>query len=290
MRSARPAPPAACFTCAGVGKSYAATVGGRPWRHVVLRDLSLVVRAGCLTAIAGMGPGPVTVLRCMAGLVAPERGRVSWRDQHGQRTSAPPRALVDARWRPYACFTVRDVLEHAVPRGLTQPDADRLVCDAAARCSLGDDLGRRVTSLAPPAARLLAVAAALAGGARWLLLDRRDASDAGARPADPRPEGGSGPALAPAPEGAARTERSVLRSLVASGITVVVAGPAGRCGPLAPSAVIALDGGWLEAGPEAVPGHRVAEGEPDSVPPRLGARPLPPSPALPSFGGAVIPP
>lgn len=241
---------AASFACAGLHKSYEAEAGGRRWRHTVLQDLSLAVRAGRCTAIVGRGLGPVTVLRCMAGLVAPERGAMHWRDGTGWPVEPPARALVGAGWRPYGCHSVRDVLEQAVPAGLAQAEADSRVAHAARQCALSAALGLRAAALPPAGMRLVATAAALVAGASWVLLDRREASDA------VRSWVETGDA------GAARLERRVLQRLAREGRTVVVAGPAEHCAPLAPTASIRLAGGRLERRHEEEPARRVAEQEP----------------------------
>src|SRR5688500_6528723 len=58
---------------AGVTKSFPAAAGIRP----VLRDVSLSVERGTFTSIVGaMGSGKSTLLSILAGLTAPDGGRV----------------------------------------------------------------------------------------------------------------------------------------------------------------------------------------------------------------------
>lgn len=249
-------PPAATFACVGLRKHYEAEMDGRRWRHSVLRDLTLGVRAGRCTAIVGHGLGPVTVLRCMAGIVVPESGALRWRDAAGRPAAPPSRALVSAGWRPYACHTVRDVLEQAVPAGRVQAEADARVAAAALHCALGDVLAARAATLPAATVRLVATAAALVAGAHWILLDRREATDATDRPTAACPRD---VAAHPA---AARLEGLVLRRLARSGRTIVVAGPAECCAWLAPSAIITLRAGRLQRRREPEPARRVAEREP----------------------------
>ncbi|MHB1223845.1 MAG: hypothetical protein ACYC2G_07330 [Gemmatimonadaceae bacterium] len=243
-------PPAASFSCVGLGKCYEAEASGRRWRHAVLRYLSLAVRAGRCTAIVGLGLGPVTVLRCMAGLTVPERGTMHWRDASGRPAGAPRRALITAGWRPYGCHTVRDVLEQAVPAGLGQTEADARVAGAALQCALPAVLGLRAAVLPPAGVRLVATAAAIVSGASWLLLDRREAGET------------VGPWVASADAGAVWLERLVLQRLARSGLTIVAAGPVEHCASLAPAASIALAAGRLERRRDPESARRVAEHPP----------------------------
>lgn len=260
MDSIVPRAPATSFACEGLRKSYEAEAHGHRWLHAVLRDVSLVVHGGRCTAIVGQGLGPVTLLRCMAGLVVPERGALRWRDGSGRITAPPRRALVAAEWRPYECHTVRDVLEQAVPAGWPQRAADAQVADAARRCALETALARRAASMPQATIRLVATAAALVGGARWLLLDRRGAVDAAVDAAAGSAAGG--PHACSTDVGAVRLEARVLRRLARDGLTVVAAGPADHCATIAPEASIALAAGRLERRRERDVWRRVAEGEP----------------------------
>ncbi len=253
----------ASVSCTALRKSYDAELGGHRWRHAVLSDLSLAVRARRCTAIVGAGLGPVTVLRCLAGLVTPERGSIVWRAYDGRLTAAPPRRLVAAGWRPYACQSVADVLQAAVPPGHRQSAADHLVSMAARRCALTSLLGKRVLALPAANVRLIAIAAAIVAGARWLLLDQREAVDvlnddasAGSIQRAGNAQSRNFPTL---------LEAAVLGALADSGFTIVIAGPAPQCAPFAPAATIALSRGRLAARPELGMMRRVAERQPDVV-------------------------
>lgn len=256
---------AASVSCTTLRKSYEAELDGHRWRHAVLRDLSLDVRAGRCTAIVGAGLGPVTVLRCLAGLVTPERGSVTWRAADGRLVLPPPRILVSAGWRPYACQTVGDVLQAAVPTGHGQADADLLVGRAARRCALTASLGRRVVALSPATVRLVATAVAVVAGARWLLLDRREAVDV----LDDDPGAASVDCADGSSPESFQTllEAAVLRALIGSGYTIVIAGPAPHCRPLTPAATIALSSGRLATRREPGIMRRVAERQPVATTP-----------------------
>ncbi len=247
---------AASVSCRALWKSYDAELDAHRWRHAVLRDLSLSVKAGRSTALVGGGLGPVTLLRCLAGLVTPDRGSVVWRAASGLIVPPPPRALVGAGWRPYACQTVSDVLQAAVPPERGQAAADLLVARVARRCALAGSLGRRVVEMPPVAVRLVATAAAVVAGARWLFLDRREAIDVldGDPVASAGRRAGASPGAAPM-----LLEAAVLDALTGSGCTVVMAGPSGHCAPLAPLVTIALSSGRHSARREPGRMQRVAE-------------------------------
>lgn len=259
----------ASASCTALSKSYQAESGGHRWRHAVLRDLSLAVRAGRCTAIVGAGLGPVTVLRCLAGLVTPESGSVVWRGSDGRLLPPPARRFVTAGWRPYACQTVADVLQAAVPPGHAQSAADRVVNTVARRCALAALLETRVVTLPAASVRLVATAAAVVAGARWLLLDRREAVDVLDAGEDDDSFGRAGAA-------SPRTfqtllESAVLRALAGSGYTIVIAGPAPHCAPLTPVVTIALSSGRLATRRQPAMMRRVAERQPLALDPeRMG--------------------
>lgn len=169
---AAPHPAAETLVCRGLAKSYAIGPAAGPERRTVLRDLSIVVDRGALVAVDGGGLGARTLLRCLAGLATPDAGAITWRGPRGDRVPPPPRALVTAEWRPSAdCLTVRDVVEGAVPAGTWQAEADRGVARALEAAGLVVHAGRIAALLRPAARWRVGVAAALAGGAEWLLLE-----------------------------------------------------------------------------------------------------------------------
>ena len=170
--AAVPRPAAETVVCRGLAKSYAIGPAACPERRTVLRDLSLVVDRGALVAVVGGGLGARTLLRCLAGLATPDAGTITWRGSRGGRVPPPRRVLVTEDWRPSAdCLTVRDVVEGAVPAGAWQADADGRVARALDAAGLAMQAGRIAAALAPAARWRVGVAAALAGGAEWLLLE-----------------------------------------------------------------------------------------------------------------------
>jgi len=72
----------------GVTKAYNV---GRPEEKTILRDASFSTRKGeFLTVVGPSGTGKTTLLRCIAGLVAPDSGTVS---MHGSVITEPPAKL-----------------------------------------------------------------------------------------------------------------------------------------------------------------------------------------------------
>lgn len=72
----------------GVSKAYRGSGlpgGGRP----VLRDLDLCLEAGGVAALLGEnGIGKTTLLKCVLGLVLPDRGRITWAGEPVSRLAA----------------------------------------------------------------------------------------------------------------------------------------------------------------------------------------------------------
>lgn len=194
----------------GISKSYMVGTRRRARLCVVVRDVTLFVDRGDALAIDGAGLGPLTLLRCVAGLVRPDRGRVEWRAGDGVRAAAPAVALVPGDWRP-ACgaLTVRDVLEGAIPAGRPQRDADRRIAAVLRGCALQSLVERRAVALTDVERWRVGVASALVGAAEWLCVEL--------------PPGWGRPPVAQ-PFDAAAVRHNLLAARV-GGRTVIVAGP-----------------------------------------------------------------
>lgn len=134
----------------------------------VFRNHGFAVERGQIFAILGPnGRGKTTLLKCMAGLIAPATGRVTM----GGTLGYVPQAFAT----PFA-YTVRDVVLMGRARqvGLfgTPGRADRAVADKAL-----SDLGithfapRRITSLSGGERQMVLIARALASGAEVIVLD-----------------------------------------------------------------------------------------------------------------------
>ncbi|MFD7664652.1 ATP-binding cassette domain-containing protein [Streptomyces sp. NPDC059788] len=166
-----------------------------------LHGVDLAVPGARVTVLLGRnGSGRTTVLRALAGTVPLADGRVVWRGTDITRMPAHARArrgltLVPDRGSVFASLSVGEQLELAAPDGAVGPAL-------AAYPQLRALLGRRAGALSGGEQRMLAVARALAGPARLLLLDE--------------PTQGMSPAVT------ARTH-ALLGDLAAAGRTVLVA-------------------------------------------------------------------
>lgn len=243
-------PSAVSVALRGLWKSYDVGPAHRAARIVVLRDAGLRIARGDVVAIHGVGAGPLTFLRCLAGLVTPDAGTVAWRDARDRIAPPPTRALVAADWRPAAdCLTVRDVLElsaaHApCARRAARPAA--AVAAAERRCELLAVRDARVVTLPPVERWRVGLAAAVATGADWIMLEL---------PREPV----LAAAWSPHDRGAPLAVRRALVALRADGRTIVAAAGGGRTA-LVP-ATRALH--WDRGQPRAVaPARRARVAEP----------------------------
>ncbi|MFI0264320.1 ATP-binding cassette domain-containing protein [Streptomyces sp. NPDC017056] len=166
-----------------------------------LHGIDLAIPCAHLTVLLGRnGSGRTTVLRALAGTVPLVSGRVVWGGTDITRVPAHARArrglaLVADRGAVFGSLSVGEQLELAAPGGALGPALD-------AYPQLRALLGRRAGTLSGGEQRMLAVARALVGTARLLLLDE--------------PTQGMSPAVA------ARTH-GLLGDLAAAGRTVLVA-------------------------------------------------------------------
>lgn len=128
-----------------------------------------------LTLFGASGAGKTTLLRCLAGLAAPDAGRIAvdgevWFDSE-QRINLPPqRRQVGFVFQDYALFpnmTVRENLEFAVPKGENRGRVAELLEIAG----LDELAERRPETLSGGQRQRVALARALARQPRLLLLD-----------------------------------------------------------------------------------------------------------------------
>ena len=238
-------------------KRYAVGTRGRARHCTVVRDVTLFVDRGECLAIDGTGLGPLTLLRCVAGLVCPDRGGVEWRADDGTRAPAPALALVPGDWRPTCgAFTVRDVLEGAVPVGRPQRDADRRIAAVLRGCALQSLVERRAVGLDAVERWQLGVASALVGAAEWLCVEL--------------PPGWSRPSLEPSREVDAVVRRTLLAARI-GGRTVLVAGPDATALVAATRTLC-----WVRGGLRLARGQGRLDGEEPAAPRRVaesGAEP-----------------
>jgi len=140
--------------------------------HAALRGATLSVAAGsCVGVVGDAGAGSTTLLLCAAGLIGADSGCVRWFGSHrwsaGRAAYTPPRAEA----HPY--LSVRAWLDFT----LAQRDDDARaqdpdVASVMARTSLAEFARIRVGHLTPGVSARVALAAALLGAPRIVLLDR----------------------------------------------------------------------------------------------------------------------
>jgi branched-chain amino acid transport system ATP-binding protein len=141
-----------------------------------LRGVSLDVREGELVCLLGAnGAGKSTLLKSIVGLLAPARGRITFRgaDITGRTPDGILKegiALVPERRRVFGALTVRDNLllgAYAVPRGTASAleEVERLFPVLRARA------GQLAGTLSGGEQQMLAIGRALMGRPRLLLCD-----------------------------------------------------------------------------------------------------------------------
>ena len=142
-------------------------------------DVALEVPAGECLALAGpSGAGKTTVLRVAAGLVRPERGRVScseevWLDVAGGVDVAPERRQVGYVFQEYALFAHMRVWQNvAYPlRGVARTERRARAQELLERFGIGALADERPRTLSGGERQRVAVARALARRPAALLLD-----------------------------------------------------------------------------------------------------------------------
>jgi iron complex transport system ATP-binding protein len=156
-------------------------LGYRANDNSLLKDVSLVVPSGGLTAVIGPnGAGKSTLLRVAAGDVAPTSGSVSYGDTPLSGMSVARRARSRAVLAPQQAteipFTVHQVISmgrypHRFDRG-TKPETEQAMIESAIDLlDLGDLRHRQLRSLSGGEHQRVAIARVLAQRAPIILLD-----------------------------------------------------------------------------------------------------------------------
>jgi molybdate transport system ATP-binding protein len=170
--------------------SLDATVGVQ--RGSLRLDVELTVEPGEIVALFGPnGAGKSTVLRCLAGLLAIEHGRIVIDDlvvddPAGGVMMLPEHRPIGVVFQDYLLFAHLTALENVAfglrARGAGKREARRRAGEWLERVGLSDHAGHKPPALSGGQAQRVALARALASDPRLLLLDEPLAAlDAGSR-------------------------------------------------------------------------------------------------------------
>ena len=144
-------------------------------RTVTADSLSLTVDRGeFFTFLGPSGSGKSTILRMIAGLVAPDSGRIAI-DGEDVAKVPPWRRNLGMMFQQYAVFPHMNVAENIgyglKVRGAGRAEIDRRVAEMIDLVGLGGLAGNSVTNLSGGEQQRVALARALAPSPRMLLLD-----------------------------------------------------------------------------------------------------------------------
>jgi ABC-2 type transport system ATP-binding protein len=158
----------------GLTKTFRSGANGRTMCVQALRGVTLELDRGEIVGLVGPPrSGKSTLLLCAAGLVRGEQGTVSWFGESVTRYRVPTGlAYVPQRSGYYSFLSVREALEYyATLHDLSTDDRASQVDQALRGVSLHLHASRRVSHLSPSLLQRLALAQALVGSPRALLLD-----------------------------------------------------------------------------------------------------------------------
>jgi len=139
-----------------------------------LRDVSLDIYSGETVGVIGRpGAGKTTLLLCLAGLLRPDAGTISWFGEQVTGHHVPPGlAYVPQRSGYYSFLTVREALEYyATLHDLSSANRAAQVETALRDVALHVHATRRVSSLSSSLLQRLGLAQSLIGSPRAILLD-----------------------------------------------------------------------------------------------------------------------
>lgn len=148
--------------------------GSRGIAIPALRDISLDIHHGEIAGVIGRpGAGKTTLLLCLAGLLRPDAGSITWFGEHVTGHHVPPGiAYVPQRSGYYSFLTVREALEYyATLHDLSSANRAAQVETALREVSLHVHATRRVSSLSSSLLQRLGLAQSLIGAPRAILLD-----------------------------------------------------------------------------------------------------------------------
>ena len=148
--------------------------GARETVVPALREVSLDIHCGETVGVVGRpGAGKTTLLLCLAGLLRPDAGSITWFGEHVTGHHVPPGlAYVPERSGYYSFLTVREALEYyATLHDLSSANRAAQVEIALREVALHLHATRRVSSLSSSLLQRLGLAQSLIGSPRAILLD-----------------------------------------------------------------------------------------------------------------------
>ena len=148
--------------------------GSRETVVPALREISLDIYRGETVGIVGRpGAGKTTLLLCLAGLLRPDAGSITWFGEQVTGHHVPPGlAYVPQRSGYYSFLTVREALEYyATLHDLSSANRAAQVETALRDVALHVHATRRVSSLSSSLLQRLGLAQSLIGSPRAILLD-----------------------------------------------------------------------------------------------------------------------
>src|SRR6476469_9490580 len=148
--------------------------GSRGVAIPALRDLSLDIHHGEIIGVIGRpGAGRTTLLLCLAGLVRPDAGSITWFGEQVTGHHVPAGlAYVPQRAGYYSFLTVREALEYyATLHDLSTAGRAAQVEAALRDVSLHVHATRRLSTLPASLLQRIGLAQALIGSPRAILLD-----------------------------------------------------------------------------------------------------------------------
>jgi ABC-type multidrug transport system ATPase subunit len=155
-------------------KTFRAGVSGCSARVDALRGATVDVMAGEVLGVVGpVGAGKSTLLLCLAGLLRPDAGDIAWFGRTADECGGPPGiAYVSHRPTPYAYLSVREAVEyHSTLRGLPANERGAAVAGVLDEAGLAAESATAVAELTRSASARLALAQAMVGRPRIVLLD-----------------------------------------------------------------------------------------------------------------------
>ena len=158
----------------GLTKVFRRLLAGRDKAVCALKDVSLSVHAGQIVGLIGPnGAGKSTLLNLIAGLIVPTEGRVTVCG-HRARSVAARRHLGFMPEHPVfpGLYTAREVLRyHGALLGLSKPDIARELDRSAQQLQMQEFVDRPASDFSQGMKQRLALAIAMMGQPRLLLLD-----------------------------------------------------------------------------------------------------------------------